>query len=137
MQQSKIPLIKRLYLVFLFNFILLLFIALQYINFLENIDGFMLKVYLGITTISHFFTIGVLPLLVSLLLFFVTKSSRITEVVNIILSTLVLIVVKLDAVIFEQFRYHISPIVLKLVLEKGLPIFFSFQQQTLLSQACL
>lgn len=126
MQQSKIPLIKRLYLVFLFNFILLLFLALQYINFLENIDGFMLKVYLGITTISHFFTIGVLPLLVSLLLFLITKSSRIAEVVNIIFSTLVLIVVKLDAVIFEQFRYHISPIVLKLVFGKRSSDIFQF-----------
>mgnify|MGYP000868756937 FL=1 len=126
MQQSPTPLVKQLYLVFLFNLVLLLFIALQYTSFLENIDGFFLKLYLGITTTSHFFLIGVLPLLVSLLVYFLTKSSKVTQGVNIFLSTFILVVVKLDAVIFEQFRYHISPIVLKLVFGKRSSDIFQF-----------
>lgn len=126
MQQSPTPLIKQLYLVFLFNLVLLLFIALQYTSFLENIDGFFLKLYLGITTASHFFLIGILPLLLSLLVFFLTKSNSITKGVNVVLSTFILVVVKLDAVIFEQFRYHISPIVLKLVFGKRSSDIFQF-----------
>ena len=126
MQQSPTPLVKQLYLVFLFNLVLLLFIALQYTSFLENIDGFFLKLYLGITTTSHFFLIGILPLLVSLLVYFLTKSSKVTQGVNIFLSTFILVVVKLDAVIFEQFRYHISPIVLKLVFGKRSSDIFQF-----------
>ena len=126
MQQSPTPLVKQLYLVFLFNLVLLLFIALQYTSFLENIDGFFLKLYLGITTASHFFLIGILPLLLSLLVFFLTKSNSITKGVHVVLSTFILVVVKLDAVIFEQFRYHISPIVLKLVFGKRSSDIFQF-----------
>ncbi|WP_309642392.1 DUF3413 domain-containing protein [Flavobacterium sp.] len=126
MQQTHTPFIKQLYLVFLFNLVILLFIALQYINFLENIDGFFLKLYLAITTASHFFLIGVLPLLLSLLIYYLTKSSKVTQGINIVLSTFILVVVKLDAVIFEQFRYHISPIVLKLVFGKRSTDIFQF-----------
>lgn len=126
MQQSPTPLIKQLYLVFLFNLVLLLFIALQYTSFLENIDGFFLKLYLGITTASHFFLIGILPLLLSLPVYYLTKSNKITQGFNIVLSTFILVVVKLDAVIFEQFRYHISPIVLKLVFGKRSSDIFQF-----------
>jgi membrane-anchored protein YejM (alkaline phosphatase superfamily) len=126
MQQSPTPLVKQLYLVFLFNLVLLLFIALQYTSFLENIDGFFLKLYLGITTASHFFLIGILPLLLSLLVFFLTKSNSITKGVHVVLSTFILVVVKFDAVIFEQFRYHISPIVLKLVFGKRSSDIFQF-----------
>ena len=126
MQQSPTPLVKQLYLVFLFNLVLLLFIALQYTSFLENIDGFFLKLYLGITTASHFFLIGILPLLLSLLVYYLTKSNKITQVVNVLLSTFILVIVKLNAVIFEQFRYHISPIVLKLVFGKRSSDIFQF-----------
>jgi membrane-anchored protein YejM (alkaline phosphatase superfamily) len=126
MQQSPTPLVKQLYLVFLFNLILLLFIALQYTTFLENIDGFFLKLYLGITTASHFFLIGMLPLVLSLPVYYLTKSNKITQGVHIILSTFILVIVKLDAVIFEQFRYHISPIVLKLVFGKRSSDIFQF-----------
>ncbi|WP_298221001.1 DUF3413 domain-containing protein [Flavobacterium sp.] len=117
---------RQLYLVFLFNLVVILFIALQYISFLENIDGFFLKLYLAFTTISHFFIIGALPLLLSLLIYYLTKSNGITKGVNIVLSAFILVIVKLDAVIFEQFRYHISPIVLKLVFGKRASDIFQF-----------
>jgi membrane-anchored protein YejM (alkaline phosphatase superfamily) len=126
MQQSPTPLFKKLYLVFLLNLILLIFIALQYATFLENIDGFFLKIYLGITTVSHFFLIGILPLVLSLPFYYLTKSNKITQGVHIIFSTFILVIVKLDAVIFEQFRYHISPIVVKLVFGKRSSDIFQF-----------
>lgn len=126
MQQNPASFTKQLYLVFLFNLVVLLFVSLQYINFLENIDGFFLKLYLAITTISHFFLIGILPLLLSLLLYYITKSKNVTLGINIFLSTFILVMVKLDAVIFEQFRYHISPIVLKLVFGKRSSDIFQF-----------
>ena len=132
MQQSPTPLVKQLYLVFLFNLILFLFIALQYTTFLENIDGFFLKLYLGITTASHFFLIGMPPLVLSLPVYYLTKSNKITQGVHIILSTFILVIVKLDAVIFEQFRCHISPIVLKLVFGKRSSDIFQFSTSNII-----
>ena len=126
MQREKMQTTKQLYLVFLFNLILLFIISLQYITFLENIDGFFIKIYLIITTFSHFFIIGILPLLLSLLALHFSKSANIAKGVNIFLSTVLLLVVKLDALIFEQFRYHISPIVLKLVFGKRSSDIFQF-----------
>lgn len=117
---------KQLYLVFLFNLALLLLVSTQYLHFLENTDGFLLKLYIGITTFSHFFIISVLPLLLSLLINFLIKSRRVTQTVNVILSTLVLVIVQLDATIFEQFRYHLSPIVFKLVFGKRASDIFQF-----------
>ena len=118
--------LKQLYAVFVFNLLILFIIALQYIKFLENIDGFFLKPYLIVTATSHFFLIGALPLLFSLLIYFTTQSKIVTKTINIILSVFILVVVKLDATIFEQFRYHISPIVLKLVFGKRASDIFQF-----------
>lgn len=118
--------LKQLYAVFVFNLLILFIIALQYIKFLENIDGFFLKPYLIVTATSHFFLIGALPLLFSLLIYFTTQSKIVTKAINIILSVFILVVVKLDATIFEQFRYHISPIVLKLVFGKRASDIFQF-----------
>jgi membrane-anchored protein YejM (alkaline phosphatase superfamily) len=126
MQQSNTPFFKQLYLVFIFNLVLLLCNSIKYTSFLENIDGFFLKLYLGITTASHFFLIGILSLVFSLPVYYITKSNKITQGVHIILSTFILVIVKLDSVIYEQFRYHISPIVLKLVLGKRSSDIFQF-----------
>jgi len=118
--------LKQLYAVFVLNLLVLFIIALQYIKFLENIDGFFLKPFLIVTATSHFFLIGALPLLFSLLIYFTTQSKIVTKAINIILSVFILVVVKLDATIFEQFRYHISPIVLKLVFGKRASDIFQF-----------
>lgn len=130
MQHQASGFLKKLYLVFLFNLVVLFLISAAYVPFLENIDGFWLRVYLGITTLSHFFLLGSLPLLLSLLLFFVTRSEKITRIFHIISATFLLLVVKLDAVIFEQFRYHLSPIVLKLVLGKRATDIFQFSSMS-------
>lgn len=126
MPHSASPISQQLYLVFLFNLALVLITATAYLNFLENANGFWLNLYLGITTVSHFFVIAALPLLLSLLVNFLTKSVAITRAVNIFLSTLVLVIIKLDATIFEQFRYHLSPIVFKLVFGKRASDIFQF-----------
>lgn len=126
MQNSASLFQRKLYLVFLFNLVVIFYISFQYIHFLENIEGFWLKIYLALTTMSHFFLLGSLPLLLSLLLFKLTKSEKITRIVHILLSALILMVIKLDAVIFEQFRYHLSPIVFKLVFGKRASDIFQF-----------
>ncbi|MFN8275121.1 MAG: DUF3413 domain-containing protein [Flavobacteriaceae bacterium] len=126
MQTTTAVFQRKLYLVFLLNLVVLFFISFQYIHFLENIEGFWLKIYLALTTMSHFFLLGSLPLLLSLLLFKITKSEKITQVVHIVLSAFLLMVAKLDTVIFEQFRYHLSPIVLKLVFGKRSSDIFQF-----------
>ena len=132
MQKSVSLFQRKLYLVFLLNLVVIFFISFQYIHFLENIEGFWLKIYLGLTTMSHFFLLGSLPLILSLLLFKITKSERLTRIANLILSTVLLVVIKLDAVIFEQFRYHLSPIVLKLVFGKRASDIFQFSTLNLL-----
>lgn len=126
MQNSASSFQRKLYLVFLLNLVVIFYISFQYIHFLENIEGFWLKIYLALTTMSHFFLLGSLPLLLSLLLFRLTKSEKITRIVHIALSALILMVIKLDAVIFEQFRYHLSPIVFKLVFGKRASDIFQF-----------
>ncbi|MBS1534938.1 MAG: DUF3413 domain-containing protein [Bacteroidetes bacterium] len=126
MQTTTAVFQRKLYLVFLLNLVVLFFISFQYIHFLENIEGFWLKIYLALTTMSHFFLLGSLPLLLSLLLFKITKSEKITQVIHIVLSAFLLMVAKLDTVIFEQFRYHLSPIVLKLVFGKRASDIFQF-----------
>lgn len=126
MQNSASSFQQKLYLVFLLNLVIIFFISFQYIHFLENIEGFWLKIYLGLTTMSHFFLLGCLPLLGGLLIFKIIKSEKIAQVLHIVLSTLLLVIIKLDAVIFEQFRYHLSPIVLKLVFGKRASDIFQF-----------
>ena len=117
---------KQLYIVFLFNVLALLFQSGKYSVYFENTDSFFTKLYLTLTTFSHFFWIGALPLLLSLVFYIVVKSKKLVTIINIVLSALVLILVQIDTIIFGQFRYHISPIVLKLVFGKRSSDIFQF-----------
>nr|WP_294937029.1 DUF3413 domain-containing protein [uncultured Flavobacterium sp.] len=124
--------LKEAYLVFLFNLIVILFIANRYIDFLENTDGISTKVYLAINTFSHFFMIGVLPLLISSLVYLLSKSNLFSKIVHIVLSSFVIVFLKIDTLVFSQFRYHLSPIVLKMVFGKKSGDIFQFSPSNIL-----
>ena len=126
MDLKKKEFTKQLYIVFLLNFFVLLFILKKYIYFLENIDTFLSKLFLILTSFSHFFLISALPLILSLLILLLTKSMLFTKIINIISSVFIILVVQIDATVFGQFRYHISPIVLKLVFGKRSSDIFQF-----------
>ncbi|HEY0090905.1 MAG TPA: DUF3413 domain-containing protein [Flavobacterium sp.] len=118
--------IRRLYIVFLLNLVLLFLIAIKYLAFLENSEGFLLKSYLFMTTLSHFCLIGVLPLLITLGVYAVTHSKTAAKTCIIMLSAFALILLAIDVTIFNQFRYHLSPIVFKLVFGKRASDIFQF-----------
>lgn len=126
MDIEKSKLKKQLYVVFIFNVIVLLIISKKYSAFFENADTLFTKFYLTITTFSHFFLLGALPILLSLMTLLLTKSKKITKAVHILFSVLVILIIQIDSTIFGQFRYHISPIVLKLVFGKRSSDIFQF-----------
>jgi len=109
---------KEAYMVFLFNLLVIFFIAQRYIDFLENTEGVLTKLFLVINTFSHFFLIGMLPFLITYLTHLLSKSDLAGKIVNIVLSAVVLIFLKTDTIVFSQFRYHLSPIVFKMVFGK-------------------
>jgi len=117
---------KETYLVFLFNLTVIFFIAKRYLDFLENTDGFFTKLFVIINTFSHFFMIGMFPLLITLLLFYLSKSQMAAKTLNIFLSSLVILYLKVDTIVFSQFRYHLSPIVFKMVFGKRAGDIFQF-----------
>ncbi|MES2543681.1 MAG: DUF3413 domain-containing protein [Bacteroidota bacterium] len=126
MQITNKEFLKQLYLVYLFNFILSLFISIAYINYLENIDDFLAKFYFVFTTIGHFALLSIIPLLFALLIFGITKSRIVSKVLFFVLSAFGVIILKLDANIFSQFRYHLSPIVFNLMFGKRASDTFQF-----------
>ncbi len=117
---------KQLYGVFLFNLIVLLYISRKYSVFFENAATFFTKLFLALTTFSHFFLLASLPLLIGLLVFFLSKSKKVTKAIHIIFSVVLVVVIQIDTIIYGQFRYHISPIVLKLVFGKRSSDIFQF-----------
>lgn len=107
--------LKQLYIVYLLNLIILFFISTGYISYLESFEDVLAKIFFILMTFSHFALLGIIPLLFGLLLFFTTKSRIITKIVFSSLSVIGIIVLKLDENIFNQFRYHLSPIVFNLM----------------------
>ncbi len=123
---------KEIYLVFLFNLAIIFFIAKRYMDFLENTEGLYTKLFLVCNTFSHFFLMALLPFLLSLLVFKVSKSVAATKITNITLSTLLIIFLKVDTIVFSQFRYHLSPIVFKMFFGKKSGDIFQFSQKNIL-----
>lgn len=124
--------LKQLYVVFLFNFIVTLFISKKYLTFLEDTDGFLTKLFLVLTTFSHFLILSALAFLMSLLLLYIFRKKQVTVVINVILSVIWLLYIQLDTIVFGQFRYHISPMVLKMVFGKRASDIFQFSTNNIL-----
>lgn len=118
--------IKQLYLVFLLNLVVILILSKSYIDYLEFSGGIFPKVYFLLNTIGHFGLLALLPLLLTLLLFWITKARKASKVVFSSISVFLILVLKLDANIFSQFRYHLSPLVFSLMFGKRASDTFQF-----------
>lgn len=117
---------KQLYIQFLFNLIIVFIISKTYTNYIENDNDLMAKIYFFTTTFSHFFLLAALPLILIVLFYFIFKSKKISTLLFSLLNVLLLITLKVDSNIFNQFRYHLSPIVFSLLLGKRAGDIFQF-----------
>ena len=118
--------IKQLYLVFILNLLVVFLISKSYIYYLEFSGGFFPKIYFLLNTIGHFGLLTLIPLLLTLLIFWITKAHKVSKIIFSTLSVFLILVLKLDANIFSQFRYHLSPIVLNMMFGKRASDTFQF-----------
>lgn len=123
---------NQFYIVFLLNFMLTLFISRRYLTFLEDTDGFLTTLYLVFTVLSHFLMISAIPLLLTLVFHFIFRKKYLSIGINIVLSVLGLLYIQLDTIVFGQFRYHISPMVLKMAFGKRATDIFQFSMYNIL-----
>ena len=99
---------------------------MTYYAFVDNVNSINANIFIIISQIGHFAVLSSIPLFFSLLVFFVSKNILLTKFVNIVSSSLLLILIKLDTIIFSQFRYHLSPMVFKLAFGKRASDIFQF-----------
>ena len=102
---------------------------MKYYAFIDNVNSTNANIFIIISQIAHFAVLNSIPLFFSLLVFFVSKNILLTKSVNILLSSLLLILIKLDTIVFSQFRYHLSPMVFKLAFGKRASDIFQFSNE--------
>jgi len=124
--------IKQLYLVFILNLLIVFLVSKSYIDYLDFSGGLFPKIYFLLNTIGHFALLTLIPLLITLLIFWLTKARKISKILFSSLSVLFILILKLDANIFSQFRYHLSPIVLNLMFGKRASDTFQFSTSNIL-----
>lgn len=117
---------KQLCLANFFNFLLVIFLGVKYLKYTENLSGFTTYFYIFSSLITHFFILNCVPLLLSLLFLFFTKSKLLSKLIFSLLSILIILYLQIDILVFSQFRYHLSPIVFKLVFGKRATDIFHF-----------
>lgn len=117
---------KQLCLANFFNFLLIIFLGVKYLKYTENLSGFITYFYMFSSLITHFFILNCVPLLLSLLFLFLTKSKLLSKLIFSLLSILIILYLQIDILVFSQFRYHLSPIVFKLVFGKRATDIFHF-----------
>ncbi|MCX8676326.1 MULTISPECIES: DUF3413 domain-containing protein [unclassified Apibacter] len=117
---------KQLCLANFFNFLLVIFLGIKYLKYIENLSGFITYFYMFSSLITHFFILNCVPLLLSLLFLFFTKSKLLSKLIFSLLSILIILYLQIDILVFSQFRYHLSPIVFKLVFGKRATDIFHF-----------
>ena len=98
---------KKLYIAYLINTIIMLITALNYFDYVTNVDYLLAKLYYISAYIGHFMLIAVIPLLIGLLIYLITKNKKITTAVFGFLSILSFIILKIDILVYSQFRFHI------------------------------
>ncbi|WP_432671412.1 DUF3413 domain-containing protein [Flavobacterium sp. SM2513] len=123
---------KKLYIVFLLNCLVTFIISVKYLYFLEDVNDALTLFYLVVTSLSHFILISVLPILISIILYLITRKRMLVIGFNVILSVLWLLYIQVDTIIFSQFRYHISPMVLKMAFGKRSGDIFQFSAENIL-----
>lgn len=120
---------KKLFFIFLINTLVALLISIKYFDFLDNVNSILAKIFIIISQIGHFAVLSSIPLFISLLVFFVSKKELLTKFVNITTFSLLIILIKLDTIVFNQFRYHLSPMIFKLAFGKRASDIFQFSNE--------
>src|SRR5690606_24069752 len=118
--------IKKLYWVYLFNLIFIFFIVKKYVVFTEDLNDIKAWLYFFTATVSHFMLLTALPLFVSLLFYLIFKRIKVTNIIYGTLMSLLIIAMEIDTEVYDQYRYHLSPIVLNLVFGKRANKIFQF-----------
>lgn len=116
----------KLFCIFLINLIIALLISLKYNNYIDNVDSLIANIFIIISQIGHFIVLCGIPLLFSYLILFITKKVVLTKIINILFNTIFIVLIKLDTIIFGQFRYHLSPMIFKLAFGKRATDIFQF-----------
>ncbi|WP_347174668.1 DUF3413 domain-containing protein [Polaribacter uvawellassae] len=122
---------KELFVGFLLNMIIVFYIAKTYIKYLESSDYFLANLFSFLSTISHFILLFLPTLFISYLIYFITKSKKVSRIFFLILSLFSLLFLGLDSMVFSQFRYHLSPFVFNLVFGKNATDVFQFSGTTI------
>ncbi|MFD2908049.1 DUF3413 domain-containing protein [Flavobacterium ardleyense] len=133
MKSINYAFLKQLYLQFVLNFFVVLIIALPYLSYIENDNEIKAKIYFYATTLSHFFFLAALPLLVAMLIYLISRSIKLSSIIFMTLMIIMLVVLKIDANIFTQFRYHLSPIVFSLLFGKRASDIFQFSSSNVIT----
>ncbi|CAN1491892.1 COG3083 Predicted hydrolase of alkaline phosphatase superfamily [Flavobacteriaceae bacterium] len=123
--------LKQLYIVSIFNIIILLIISKTYSYYLLDFNDLFSKFYYIITTLSHFILVGILPLLIGISVFYISKSQLISKIFFSIFTVIFLLFLELDAHIYSQFRYHLNPIVFNLIFGKRASDTFQFSNSSI------
>ncbi len=122
---------KELFIGFLLNLVIVFYIARTYVKYIESSEYLLANLYSIFSTISHFILLFLPTLFISYLIYFITKSKKVSRIVFATLSLCSLLLLGLDSMIFSQFRYHLSPFVFKLVFGKNATDVFQFSGTTI------
>lgn len=124
-RKNKKSIRLELYIASLFNLIIILFFSVSYLNYVQKVDNWFTNFFIYLNHLGHFFLINSLPLIICLVLsLFLNKFFL--KFFFILFSSVALIFIKVDTIVFSQFRYHLSPIVFKLAFGKRAGDIFQF-----------
>lgn len=117
---------KQLFISFILNSSILLFIGIKYFNYIETIEYTFAKAYYIFSFLSHFLLIATIPLLLGIFTYKTIKNKRLSNIIFYCISIFNILIIKLDTIIYTQFRFHISPVILKMVFGKNATDIFHF-----------
>lgn len=120
---------KKLFCIFLMNLIISLLISLKYNDFIDNVDSIIANVFIVISQIGHFAVLCSIPLLSSFLILYISRKVLLTKIMSILFNSILIVLIKLDTIIFVQFRYHLSPMIFKLAFGKRATDIFQFSNE--------
>lgn len=120
---------KSIFSNFIINTLFTFIISLKYIEFIDSVDSIYANIFIIVSQISHFALLSFIPLFISLLFYYASKRILLSKIVYISLSSLLLILIKLDTIVFSHFRYHLSPMVFKLAFGKRSSDIFQFSNK--------
>lgn len=126
---------NELFVSFLLNLIMVFFISSNYLMFVESPNYLLAKVYLFFSALSHFALLFSPILLISILVYELGNNKKWTKIIFFSLSTLAIILLKIDSVVYAQFRYHLSPFVFSMVFGTKASDIFQFSGDTIFTAA--